>query len=665
MHGLTIDRKLCLGFGILVVFIAVLGLTAFMGVNGIVSDSMSMITGSRINEVLKQREIDHLNWLAKLTRYMQDHNTKELDVQTDDHQCGLGKWLYGEERKQAESAVPELAPLLQAMEEPHRVLHHSAEEIARYSNKLNTGKLLSDFYRLERDHLLWYETAIEEVIQRKDKISVQLDDRACELGRWLYGPEAEQLRKAHPDFEPLFEQLKAPHKRLHDIGRQINERLAHADFSGAMDLVQGQVKQSVNEVRSILTGARELVRKKYEDQERADNIFSTVSMKSIADLQALMHQASERVSGRMTSQDSVLNAASKLKLTIGVIGALAALAGFATALLICASIKGPLVRLRDTLSDASEQVAAASTQVSASSQHLAEGASEQAGSLEETSASLEEMASMTKQNAANASQANSLMREAERVVERASGSMLGMVASMQEISRASEEIQKIIKTIDEIAFQTNLLALNAAVEAARAGEAGAGFAVVADEVRNLAMRAADAAGNTALLIEGSVNKVREGAQLVEETNREFGEVAGIVKKSGELIGEIASASGEQAQGIEQLTVAITEMDKITQQNATTAEESASSAEEMSSQAAQMREFVFELAALVGGAGHVERKRPPSIRMGATGKAERTLVPVSAADAGAGRGRSTTLPPPGTGRAKELSPEKILPLDDDF
>jgi methyl-accepting chemotaxis protein len=208
---------------------------------------------------------------------------------------------------------------------------------------------------------------------------------------------------------------------------------------------------------------------------------------------------------------------------------------------------------------------------------------------------------MTRQNADNATQADSLMKNANATVEKANTSMGRMTVSMQEITKASEETSKIIKTIDEIAFQTNLLALNAAVEAARAGEAGAGFAVVADEVRNLAMRAADAAKNTAGLIEGTVKKVQEGAELVGTTNEAFSEVAANSGKVGQLVGEIAAASSEQAQGITQVNQAVGDMDKVTQQNAASAEESASASEEMSAQAESMKQFVGQLVALVRGA----------------------------------------------------------------
>jgi methyl-accepting chemotaxis protein len=245
--------------------------------------------------------------------------------------------------------------------------------------------------------------------------------------------------------------------------------------------------------------------------------------------------------------------------------------------------------------------------VSSASQSLAEGVSEQAAAVEETSSSLEEMAAMTRQNADNAGQANTLMEEARQVVGSADASMTRMVASMQEIHQASEETSHIIRTIDEIAFQTNLLALNAAVEAARAGEAGAGFAVVADEVRNLAMRAAEAAGNTSALIEKTTQKVREGTTLVEHTSEEFRRVRESALKVAQLIGEIAAASREQTEGIDQINQAMSDMDKVTQQNAASAEESAGASEELSAQAEEMTALVAGLLVLVNG--NADRRKP--------------------------------------------------------
>ncbi|MCP4689268.1 MAG: HAMP domain-containing protein [Desulfobacterales bacterium] len=211
-------------------------------------------------------------------------------------------------------------------------------------------------------------------------------------------------------------------------------------------------------------------------------------------------------------------------------------------------------------------------QVGDASRQLAEGASEQAAAIEQTSSSLEEMESMTRQSADNASEADNLMKEATRVVGESNESMEKLTTSMDEISASSEETRKIIKTIDEIAFQTNLLALNAAVEAARAGEAGAGFAVVADEVRNLAMRSADAAQNTAGLIEDTVKKVTAGSELVNGAAGRFKEVVASAGRAGDLLSEIAESSREQARGIQHVNRAVSEMDQVVQQNAASAEE---------------------------------------------------------------------------------------------
>jgi methyl-accepting chemotaxis protein len=271
---------------------------------------------------------------------------------------------------------------------------------------------------------------------------------------------------------------------------------------------------------------------------------------------------------------------------------------------------------------------------------------------------------MARRNADNAAECNSLMREVNTVMGKANQSMAAQTEAMGEISKASEQTSKIIKTIDEIAFQTNLLALNTAVEAARAGEAGAGFAVVADEVRNLAMRAAEAARSTANLIEGTVKKVKEGENLLVQTNEDFCEVAEVAAKVGSLVDEIAVASNEQTKGLDQVNTAIREIDRVTQQTAASSEEAASASEELSAQAEYMKKFVDDLDHLVSGGGESDsgagkswakaKKGRPASR-----KAAPALVAPPAAKGAGNKPKAIAAPASGKKTAKD-----VIPFDED-
>lgn len=272
--------------------------------------------------------------------------------------------------------------------------------------------------------------------------------------------------------------------------------------------------------------------------------------------------------------------------------------GLAVMLITSNSISIPIHNAIATLSLGATQTTEAASQVAAASQSLAEGTSKQASSLEETSASLEEIGSMAKRSAEGAQHSTDLLQSARLSGDTGAEEMRTMSLAMANIKSASNDIAKIIKTIDEIAFQTNILALNAAVEAARAGEAGMGFAVVADEVRNLAQRCALAARETADKIEDSIQKSNRGFQINEKVETSLTDIVTKVRDAAEIATEALAGATEQKQGLEHVNIAIAQIDKITQSNAANAEACASAAEELNAQAASLREAVGQLVSLV-------------------------------------------------------------------
>jgi methyl-accepting chemotaxis protein len=287
------------------------------------------------------------------------------------------------------------------------------------------------------------------------------------------------------------------------------------------------------------------------------------------------------------------------KMLLGLaLSAVALLSGLS--IFIIRSIPRPFQTVINGLTDASQQLHNTMSQVSTSSQSLAQSSTEQAASLEETSASMEEMAAMTRKNSENCSTAAERMGEMNLQVGHSNESLQKMVVSMSAIKGSSEKVSKIIKTIDEIAFQTNILALNAAVEAARAGEAGKGFAVVADEVRNLAQRSAQAAKDTAVLIEESIASSNDGSAKLEDVASAINAITGNVVKVKTLVDEVSEAARQQTQGIDQITQAISQMEKVTQNTAASAEEGASASEELNSQAQALSGLVETLQQVVGG-----------------------------------------------------------------
>jgi methyl-accepting chemotaxis protein len=396
---------------------------------------------------------------------------------------------------------------------------------------------------------------------------------------------------------------------------------------------------------------------------------------SFTDMMAAQDHAEDTMLASVESAENVCNdiqgevkkgmtgriSRAKVFLVVGTLVSI--LAGVILAFLIIASISRGISPVIQGLTEATDQVAGGSEEVSASSQVLAAGASRQAAGIEEISSSMEEMSSITSQNAENAGQADTYTNESRKIVSRANTSMKQLAGSIDQISKASQETSRIIKTIDEIAFQTNLLALNAAVEAARAGKAGAGFAVVADEVRSLAIRAADAAKDTATLIESIVKQIQTSMGLVGATAQAFNDVTESSDKVAALVAEISSSTGEVSRGINQVNETISDVDRVVQQNAASAEESASASEEMNARAEQMKVYVQNLVDIMGNGARF--RLTGLFARGTVNKEADCDMPAAtekAADQGLLAPEPVSLKDRAEMKTREAQPHNMIPMD---
>ncbi|MGC8719794.1 MAG: methyl-accepting chemotaxis protein [Thermodesulforhabdaceae bacterium] len=387
----------------------------------------------------------------------------------------------------------------------------------------------------------------------------------------------------HMKDEKAFEAYEAQLKNVRSEITKLEER-----FSG-----DENIKKSISLLRGFVDS--------YEEAGKKWHQAFKMGVQGEKEMIAASRESLEKFDelAKIIQNDSMgkINLLQKIFVVASLLGVfLAILVGF----FVARSITKPISKVGKDLISATDEIASVSEVLLTENHKLAEGASEQAASVEESSASIEEISSMAKQNTSRSSEIRNFMVTTEKVMSEVHSVLKETVAAMDEIKRAGDETQSIVRKIDEIAFQTNLLALNAAVEAARAGEAGAGFAVVADEVRSLALKAAQAAKETANLIETSAHKISNGKSLIVRAEQSFENLVNVAKKVSALVEEIAQSSAEQSTGMEQLSTALREIDKVVNRNAAAAEQVSAITEELKNRVKMIQNAASELQALISG-----------------------------------------------------------------
>lgn len=677
----SLVQKLVFGFAICIVLASLLGFTGWRGVNSVKNQMKDYADWGEVdmimNEDVTQNFLILNNTFSDYKRSQTKQDLNALKGALNRIEKGVTTWASLDRVKKNNN-------LYSTAEEIKELVARFKNQIDVYTTNIDIRMSIEkDWQGLIEQWLVMLEETMEEVIDPA-KEKAEKRKNIVQMVQW---GEIDMVMN-----EAVIANVLKLQTECHDYAAKPSQD-TWKTFQSALT----SAEQGLAEWKTVLGGEKDMLRAAEQAhdyltryQKRSQEYLSAVTkMEDIGnDLTKRSNELYEHLETAMETvidpakdkaikdADSVQKTSASVVLWLWFI---CVVCGIFLAIFITRSISLPIHNVIATLSNGAKQVSTASQQLSSSSQQMSEGASEQASSLEEVSSSLEEMSSMTKQNADNSKQASTMASETSTKAEQGKDAMNRMGQAIDRIKKSSDETAKIIKTIDEIAMQTNLLALNAAVEAARAGEAGRGFAVVAEEVRNLAQRSAQAAKNTAELIEGAQKNSDSGVSASEEVGKILIQIIGSVQKVTQLIAEVSAASNEQAQGIDQVSNAVAQMDKLTQSNAASAEESASASEELSGQAQNLDTMVVELLIIVGGNatanrnqtsphGHfgtlnetlerADKKRPENGDQGNISKPNQDISQPGE------RRKSQNQKALANASNQEINPECLLPLDDD-
>ena len=629
---LRIGIKFCVGFGAVLALLVVVGGWSIFGISGIVGNAKEVIDGNKIDAVLAQKEVDHLNWVAKLNALLTDVTVTTLDVETDHQKCGFGKWLYGDGRKHAEAMVPELAPLLKQIEGPHQKLHDSAIAIGKLFQPADLA--LGNFLRDKKtDHLAWtHQVKAVFVDHGLETIKAESNHTKCSLGRWLYGPGTEALRKADSQFAGLWKQLLEPHQKLHESSVKIQDLLNAGERDKARDYYINHTQQLAKAALKKIDAIIEWHDAKVAGMTAANNAYAGQTLPALKQIQGLLADIRAKAKDNIMTDEQMLQSATSTRFGVTLFCVAAIAVGTTLAFLIARGILRPLqksVNLAETvasgdltseievrqndeigalaaalnkmsanlrqmmgdmgkgvdtltssasqLSDISQEMASGAEQSSAKAGTVASAAEEMSATMNSVAAASEQASTNVQMVATAAEQMSATINEIAqntekgRTITTSAVEQAGNVSGMvKRLGVAASEVDRVTETISEISEQTNLLALNATIEAARAGEAGKGFAVVANEIKELAKQTASATMDISERISGIQSTTSDTVTEIEQILDVINQVNDIVAGIAAAIDEQAVATSEIAGNVNQAAQGIDEVNQNVAQSSTVA-----------------------------------------------------------------------------------------------